>query len=131
LDRDLYAVPMAAEDPPRYQQIADDLRGRIERGEYPEGSLLPSTKTLEQHYRVAPNTARHAVSMLVEAGYAEPKQGLGVYVRKPAPPGPSEYELVMGRLDELSDEVRQLKGRMGAAERTLRSTAGRAHREPD
>lgn len=128
----LYAVPMARGDVPRYRQIAADLRTRIESGEFPPGSMLPAERSLEKHYRAAQATVRHAVDVLRDAGLVQPEHGVGVHVLKPANPGPSEFDVLMGRVDELSDEVRQLKGRMAAAERTLRNTAGRTRRgEPD
>jgi DNA-binding GntR family transcriptional regulator len=124
----LYAVPVAREETPRYRQIAADLRKRIESGEFAPGSLLPSEAKLKEHYGAAQQTIRHAVRILREAGLAQPEQGIGVWVRTPPEPGPSQFDVLMGRVDELSETVRQLEGRMSAAERMLRSVAQRGAR---
>ena len=118
---DLYAVSMAARgESPRYQQIAADLRARIESGEFAPGSLLPSEAKLKEHYDAAQATIRHAIAVLRDEGLAESEQGVGVWVRKPPAPGPSEYDVVMGRIEEIAAEVRRLGQRMSAAERELR-----------
>jgi len=114
---DLYAVPMARGDTPRYRQIAADLRARIESGEFPPGSMLPAERRLETHYGAAQATVRHAIDVLREAGLAEPEHGVGVWVREPPQPGPSEYEVLLGRIDEMDEIVRRLEERMSAVER--------------
>jgi len=64
----------------RYQQIADDLRARIERGEYPRGSRLPTEKELMDHYDASRNTIRDAVRLCVNLGLVQPQAGRGTFV---------------------------------------------------
>jgi DNA-binding GntR family transcriptional regulator len=57
-------------EPPRsqYRRLADLLRGAIERGEYPPGSVLPSEPELSQRYGVSRPTINRAVSILRAQG---------------------------------------------------------------
>ena len=64
------AVPMDADYTPRYIRLARLLRGRIEDGTYPLGSLLPSAARLAELHTVSKATARHALEVLVKSGHA-------------------------------------------------------------
>ena len=64
------AVPMDADYTPRYIQLAKLLRGWIEDGTYPPGSLLPSATRLAELHTVSKATARHALEILVKSGHA-------------------------------------------------------------
>lgn len=66
--------------PPRYKQIADDLRGKIERGDYAPGDKLPSEAELMAEHDAARLTIRSAISILTTEGLAEARHGKGVYV---------------------------------------------------
>ena len=55
---------------PRYISLARLLRGQIEDGTYPPGSLLPASKRLAVAHQVSPATALHALEMLVQSGHA-------------------------------------------------------------
>ena len=59
-----------ADRTPRYITLARQLRGRIEDGTYPRGSLLPSYKRLAAAHEVSKATALHALEMLVHSGHA-------------------------------------------------------------
>jgi GntR family transcriptional regulator len=65
---------------PPWRQVADDLRRRIESGEFPPGSMLPSLTSLAEHYQIGRTTARKAVGALREAGLVETVRGWGVFV---------------------------------------------------
>lgn len=52
----------------RYLQIAGDVRARIQAGELPVGSLLPSQTALCAQYRVARDTIRQALQSLERQG---------------------------------------------------------------
>ena len=54
---------------PRYIFLARLLRGQIEDGTYPPGSLLPSSKRLASEHEVSTATALHALEMLVQSGH--------------------------------------------------------------
>jgi GntR family transcriptional regulator len=68
-------------EPPRYRQIADDLRERIERGEFGDAGRITSEKELIKHYDVAQGTIRQALGVLRDEGLTEARHGAGVYVR--------------------------------------------------
>jgi GntR family transcriptional regulator len=105
---------MAGDERPKYRQIADDLRARMESGEFPPDSQLPSKAGMMSHYGVALATVNNAIGVLRGEGRAETVQGLGTFARKP-PAGPSsEYEAVMARMDALAEEVRQLRAEVAA-----------------
>lgn len=55
---------------PSYIRLARLLRGQIEDGTYPVGSLLPSSKRLAAAHTVSKATALHALEMLVDSGHA-------------------------------------------------------------
>jgi GntR family transcriptional regulator len=66
---------------PPYQQIAADLRAKVESGEIPPGAALPSVTTIVQRYGVAKLTAQKALRVLVADGIAHVVRGWGTFVR--------------------------------------------------
>lgn len=117
MTRALYAVPMAHSDP-KYQQVAADLRARMEAGEYPPGTRLPSIAKLMKRYSVSLGTMNSALRELRAEGRIETEQGKGTFARKPAEAEPSaEYDAVMNRIDEIAEEVRQLRAEVAALRR--------------
>ncbi len=69
------------EDPtPLYRQLADLLRGQIERGELT--GRVPSIKTLSQEYGVAMGTAERALAILRDEGVIVVQVGRGAFVPK-------------------------------------------------
>ena len=69
---------------PPYRQIAGILRRRIEAGEYPPDTRIPTESELVEAFEVARTTARHAVEVLREEGlvYTVPQRGTYV-TRRP------------------------------------------------
>jgi len=65
---------------PAYQQVADDLRSKIQSGEYAPGQRLPSHRDLAETYDVAAGTARKALRVLRDEGLAVMTPGLGTFV---------------------------------------------------
>lgn len=63
-----------------YQQVADDLLGRIEGGEFGPGDKLPTEAVLMDHYGISSTTARAAVRALALQGVVETRHGSGSYV---------------------------------------------------
>jgi len=63
-----------------YLRIADDLRRRIERGEFRPGDALPSITRISQEYECADTTAAKAVNVLKAKGLALDVQGSGTIV---------------------------------------------------
>src|SRR5690349_21858161 len=109
--------------PHRYQQVADDLRAKISSGKYPVGDRLPTKPALMKHYGIALGTLDRAIEELRKAGLVETRQGSGMYVREPDPER-YEYDAVMGRVNELAEEVRLLRARVESVERQREAASG-------
>lgn len=67
------------------QQVADDLRARIESEDLGPGAQLPVTHVLVSRYGVSHDTVRHAIARLKAAGLVETKRGKGTFVRRTPP----------------------------------------------
>jgi GntR family transcriptional regulator len=72
-------------DRPVYQQIADDLRGRIRSGLYSAGSKLPSETELVDEFGVTRVTVRRGLAVLEQEGLTEAVRGKGVFVAESPP----------------------------------------------
>lgn len=66
--------------PHRYEEIANDLRAAIQRGDYREGDRLPGENAIMKGYDVARMTARDALAVLRHEGLAYARPGAGVFV---------------------------------------------------
>lgn len=64
-----------------YRAIADELRGRIDSGEWPPGHRLPSENDLITAYGVEQQTARRALEVLKNEGLVAARRGDGTFVR--------------------------------------------------
>src|SRR5215469_1503284 len=97
--------------PPKYAQVIDELRRRIESGEYPPGSLLPSEHQLSDEFRIARPTVVRALRVLRDDGWIETQQGKGSFVRgRPALAGlqaqrPGEDALNRDEVQEAGDPI--------------------------
>src|ERR1700739_1564411 len=67
--------------PPKYAQVIAELRRRIESGEYPPGSLMPSEHQLSAEFAIARPTVVRALRVLRQEGWIETQQGKGSFVR--------------------------------------------------
>lgn len=65
---------------PRYLQIADDLRRRIESTEFAAGTPLPTESGLQREYQASRNTIREAVKLLVQQHLVETRAGQGTFI---------------------------------------------------
>ena len=65
---------------PMYRAIADDLRRKIESGQLPPGSQLPTELELREQYSASRNTVRDAVKALINRGLVETRPGQGTFV---------------------------------------------------
>lgn len=66
---------------PMFAQIADQLVGAIESGQWPVGVRLPSEASLAERFAVSRASVREALSSLQFAGYLESRRGSGTVVR--------------------------------------------------
>jgi GntR family transcriptional regulator len=69
---------------PRYVQLADLLRQRVDKGEWGPGSTLPSIDELMEQFDVARVTVRQAVGLLADEGLLSPQRGRGTFVTEKA-----------------------------------------------
>ena len=65
---------------PMYRQIAEDLQHRIESGELPYGTQLPTEIELREQYEASRNTVRDAIKWLMTRGMVETRPGQGTFV---------------------------------------------------
>jgi GntR family transcriptional regulator len=73
--------------PPMYQQIADDLRSKIESGILKPGQKLPTEIQLRDEYNNASrNTVRDAIKRLTSLGLVESRPGSGTFVTQKIDP---------------------------------------------
>lgn len=71
-------------EPPRarYQQVADDLRDSIKRGEFGPGSMLPSQPELARRYGLNQTSINRAMAVLRAEGYIRIEHGRGAFVQE-------------------------------------------------
>jgi GntR family transcriptional regulator len=83
-----------------YLQLADLMRARIERGQWPQGHRLPSLEALMGEFGVARVTVRQAIDLLARDGLLSPQRGRGTFVT--GEPEKKRIINVVTTLDELS-----------------------------
>ena len=66
---------------PLYLQIKDSLEDSIRSGKYPEGTKLPSEKTLCEEFKVSRITVRQALDLLENKGMIYSVHGKGTFVK--------------------------------------------------
>ena len=69
----------------RYEQVADDLRQKIQSGHYAPGSQLPSRRELCQMFDVSESVIEKAMWILRREGLTETLPGVGVFVAENPP----------------------------------------------
>jgi GntR family transcriptional regulator len=77
-----YGEVEASMSPSKYQNIADELRAAIHRGDYGPDDALPSETQLCSTYDVSRPTVRHAVAVLRSEGLIEVEHGRGAFVKR-------------------------------------------------
>jgi GntR family transcriptional regulator of arabinose operon len=70
--------------PPKYMQIAAQLRAEIRKGAYRETGKLPTENELAEACGANRQTVRRALSLLTEEGLIDRRQGSGSYLRSAA-----------------------------------------------
>lgn len=66
---------------PLYSQIEDEVRFKIESGEWGIGKKIPTEQELGATYGVSRITVRKALSLLVQQGYLERQRAKGTFVK--------------------------------------------------
>lgn len=100
---DGFVVVDTSLDAPPFQQISDQLRALVERGELVPETVLPTVRQLAGDLGVAPNTVARAYAELQEQGWIVSDGRRGTRV---APRVPSADKRVRGRA--LHDAVAKL-----------------------
>ena len=97
-------MPLQTVEPRRlYRQIAEQIAGLIESGEFVRGSRLPAERELATLLGVSRTSVREAVISLEIAGLVEVRVGSGIFVTGPAgddasgDKGPGPFELLNAR----------------------------------
>src|SRR5512140_1002382 len=103
-------MPLQAVEPLRlYRQIAGQIAGLIQRGEFRAGTRLPAERELASLLGVSRTSVREAIISLEIAGLVDVRVGTGIFVRdaslvrpaaSPAPgpdEGPGPFELLSAR----------------------------------
>jgi DNA-binding GntR family transcriptional regulator len=67
--------------PPKYAQVVAEIKRRIDSGEYPPGTLLPSEHQLVTEFGVSRPTIVKSLSELRRDGWINTEQGRGSFVR--------------------------------------------------
>ena len=68
-----------------YLRIVNDVVGKIESGEWPPGTKLPSSRELQEQYKVSHMVVRTAVTILRDRGLVRSVSGKGVFVSEKSP----------------------------------------------
>ncbi|MBU9673799.1 GntR family transcriptional regulator [Planococcus sp. CP5-4] len=68
---------------PMYVQIEEELKSRIERGEFPVGTAIPSERELTELFNVSRMTVRQSITNLVNDGLLYREKGRGTFVASP------------------------------------------------
>jgi GntR family transcriptional regulator len=66
----------------RYQQVADDLKQAIRRGDHPPGTMLPSQPQLARRYGLNQTSINRAIAVLVAEGLVRVEHGRGAFVQE-------------------------------------------------
>lgn len=86
---------------PYYQQLYEILRGKIGRGEWKPGDMIPAEAELIDLYRVSRSTVRQVLDMLVKEGLIYRQRGRGTFVTYPT------LEHSMTRIVSFTEDMRQ------------------------
>jgi GntR family transcriptional regulator len=68
---------------PKYYQLANILREKIENGEFRAQDAIPSERQLEEQYNLSRPTIRQAIDLLERQGYLYRVHGKGTFVSPP------------------------------------------------
>ena len=65
--------------PSAYRQLYAQLKEALVSGAYPPGSRLPSKRALAAELGISVITVEHALALLADEGWVEPRERSGVY----------------------------------------------------
>lgn len=103
---------------PKYQEIAEVLRAKIDSGEYAIGAKLPTRSELMAQHGAALGTLERALEHLRRLGMIETYQGVGTFARKKSPEAGADDQRIIAleertvatasQLDDLKAVVAEL-----------------------
>jgi DNA-binding transcriptional regulator YhcF (GntR family) len=107
-------------DSPPYQQIAEDLRRRVESGALQPGARVPSTRALARRWKVANATAAHALKVLIHEGVLTALPRSGTVVAERSAPGELSLPRILSAAVRMADaeglaalSIRGLSAKLG------------------
>jgi len=86
---------------PYYQQLYEILLGKIQRGQWQPGDMIPPESGLIEIYQVSRNTVRQVLDMLVNEGFIYRQRGRGSFVAHPT------LEQSMTRIVSFTEDMHQ------------------------
>ena len=118
-------MPLHSIEPRRlYRQIADQLRGLVDAGEFAPGSRLPAERELAMQLAVSRPSVREALIALEVEGVIEVRMGSGIYVL------PREAQARAARTDVEGDgPLETIRARQLVEGELAASAAGAAARQ--
>lgn len=90
------------------EKVIAEIKAKIEAGELKAGDKLPTEPNMIKEYGVSRTVIREAVASLKADGLAEPKHGVGVFIRTPPTPQ-NELNLLLKHSDKISDTIEALE----------------------
>jgi GntR family transcriptional regulator len=85
----------------RYHQLANILRERIAKGEFPARQPIPSERQLEKDFSVSRTTIRQAIDLLVRQGFLYREHGKGTFVT------PQKLQKGISELSSFTEDMRR------------------------
>ncbi|MEE4564691.1 GntR family transcriptional regulator [Paenibacillus polymyxa] len=115
---------------PLYEQILNQVRSSIAKGEIEMGSKMPSVRDLAQELRMNPNTVMRAYQELERDGLTEKRRGLGTYVTSSSERIASFREkLAMSYIDQFLGQMSSLGLSWEDVQQYIRSRQDGDHKE--
>jgi GntR family transcriptional regulator len=85
---------------PKYFQLVNILRHKIEDGEWSPYQTIPSERQMEEMYNISRTTIREAIAILIRQGYLFREQGKGTFV------APQKLQKSMLDLTSFTEDMR-------------------------
>ena len=82
------------------ERVAQDLRIKIEEGDYQPGQILPGERELAQIYGIQRNTIRKALRRMINAGMLKVNSRCGYTVAEP------RYQICVSKLMDMEDCIK-------------------------
>ncbi|WP_027086139.1 GntR family transcriptional regulator [Cohnella panacarvi] len=106
---------------PIYQQMVDEVKKALARGELSPGDKIPSHKERAQMSQVNPNTVQRAYQEMEREGLTETLRGQGTFIRNdPALLQNIRTEMAQAAIRQFIEEMRELGIAPDETERLLR-----------